>query len=224
MSWNLLGSGRAGIQNTLVLLPLLNHDLNKGRLNWPDALWLVCCLPAFPWNEHLCTFACLLTHLTPSPLCRSSQDGLLPRGWWGSGSQKTETEPPGHFASGTNDRKHPFNRLLIPYIDLNEALPISVFCKRSRTQQHSGAGSPGLGLLLQRHQSFDPVLLQGHLGKVETAGRPAGTCWKRGPKPRLCQSPCYCGQNLCHGDGLRPGSPIPWTSRGGEVVSGHGKS
>lgn len=89
---------------------------------------------------------------------------------------------------------------------------------------HSGAGSPGLGLLLQRHQSFDPVLLQGHLGKVETAGRPAGTCWKRGPKPRLCQSPCYCGQNLCHGDGLRPGSPIPWTSRGGEVVSGHGKS
>ena len=135
MSWNLLGSGRAGIQNTLVLLPLLNHDLNKGRINWPDALWLVCCLPAFPWNEHLCTFACLLTHLTPSPLCRSSQDGLLPRGWWGSGSQKTETEPPGHFASGTNDRKHPFNRLLIPYIDLNEALPISVFCKRSRTQQ-----------------------------------------------------------------------------------------
>ena len=90
---------------------------------------------SFPWNEHLCTFACLLTHLTPSPLCSSSQDGLLPRGWWGSGSQKTETEPPGHFASGTNDRKHPFNRLLIPYIDLNEALPISVFCKRSRTQQ-----------------------------------------------------------------------------------------
>ena len=62
---NLLGSGRAGIQNTLVLLHLLNHVLNKGRINWPDALWLALlsasfslkwtsvhiCLPAYPFNS-----------------------------------------------------------------------------------------------------------------------------------------------------------------------------